>query len=81
MSNGKDIQRLSRFGIVLTIPAALVAGPLIGYVAGQQIDQRWQTTPRVAIGGAIIGFLASCIQVFRILVWISKVDRDKTKRS
>ena len=73
----KDLQLLGRLGILLTIPAVLAAGPLFGYFAGSVVDQRWQTGPWTIAAGIVVGGVGSCIEVYRILRWVKRFERNQ----
>ena len=81
MSNGKDLQLLSRLSAVLMVPAVLVAGPVLGVLLGDAVDRRWQSAPWGLLVGAAVGGLGSCIEVYRILRWIATLDRNRTGKS
>jgi F0F1-type ATP synthase assembly protein I len=74
----KDLQLLGRLGMLLTIPAVLAAGPLLGYFAGNFVHQRWQSGPWTMAAGIVIGGAGSCIEVYRILRWVRRFDRNKS---
>lgn len=76
ISPWKDLQLLGRFGIALSVPVVLAAGPLLGYVLGSALDRRWHTSPWVMSLGVILGGSASCIEVYRILRWIGRIERN-----
>ena len=80
MPGQKDLQLLGRLGIVLMIPTVLGAGPLIGYLLGSALDRPWHTS-RLAIVGAVIGGVGSCLQLYRIFRWIAKSEQDETEKS
>ena len=71
---------MGRLGVVLTIPVVLATGPLVGYVVGSAIDERWQTASWAMGVGVIVGGLGSCVQVYRILRWVAQHERKASGR-
>ena len=81
MSVWKDVQLLGRLGVVLTIPVVLAVGPLVGYLIGSAVDQRWRTGPWGLGIGLTLGGTGSCIEVYRILRWVASLERKRIGKS
>lgn len=77
MSPWNDLQLLGRLGMLLTVPVVLVAGPLLGTFMGNALDRRWHTAPWGLLICAAAGGLGSLIEVYRILRWVARLDRNK----
>lgn len=56
-----------KIGFYTTIPATLLAGPVIGYLLGSWLERRYDHAPWFVFGGVALGFTASIRQVIRIL--------------
>jgi len=54
-------------GIVVTIPMVFVVGPVIGFLIGNWIDQKWNTAPWGMITLILLGFIASVKQVIDLI--------------
>jgi F0F1-type ATP synthase assembly protein I len=61
-------------GLLLSIPALLIAAPLVGLFAGMALD-RWLKTNRIFTAvGIVLGFAAAGRETWRI---IRRVQRDE----
>ena len=78
MSPGNDLQLLGRLGVLLTVPMVLVVGPMLGAFIGNALDRRWHTAPWGLLLCAATGGLGSLIEVYRILRWVARLDRNKS---
>ena len=76
LSGWDDLQLLGRVGVVITVPAVLVAGPVLGIFIGSALDRRWHTAPWVLVVLAACGMIGSSIEVYRILRWIARLSRQ-----
>jgi F0F1-type ATP synthase assembly protein I len=56
-----------KIGFYTTIPATLLAGPVLGYLLGAWLERRYDHAPWFVLGGVALGFAASIRQVIRIL--------------
>jgi len=54
-------------GIAITIPMVFIAGPIIGFFAGNWIDHKWHTAPWGMITLILLGFVASVKQVINFI--------------
>ncbi len=54
-------------GILTGVPAALVAGPLVGLLAGKFLDNHFHTSPWLLLVCLALGFAASGREVVRML--------------
>lgn len=69
-SDSKNIFR--QMGLLTSIPVILVGGPMIGFFAGQWVDQKFNTRPYATLALIIYGFLGSIREVIRIVKLASK---------
>lgn len=65
-------------GILTGVPAALVAGPLIGVLAGKFLDHYFKTSPWLLLICLALGFAAAGREVVRMLR-LSNQDAPSTK--
>ena len=64
----KDLQRLFwMLGLALTLPMALLSGPLAGYLISQWLIQKWSWAPSTTFILVLLGFAGSALQTVRIL--------------
>ncbi len=59
-------------GSIATIPMVFAVGPIIGFLIGSWIDQKWQTDPWGKILLSLLGFIASVKQVIRLIKTATK---------
>jgi len=55
-----------QIGILTTVPFILVAGPVLGYFAGNWIDQKYHSDPYAKAVLIILGLIASVRQIVQI---------------
>ncbi len=63
----EGFRQFRRVGILTTIPFILLMGPLLGFLAGRWVDQRFDLFPLVTIILIILGFAASIRETVRIV--------------
>jgi F0F1-type ATP synthase assembly protein I len=67
-------------GLLLAIPALLVASPLVGLFAGMALD-RWLGTGRVLTAvGIVLGFAAAGRETYRIYRRVQAEEEQRGKR-
>jgi F0F1-type ATP synthase assembly protein I len=67
-------------GLLLAIPALLVASPLVGLFVGMAVD-RWLSTGRLFTGvGIVLGFVAAGRETYRIYRRVQREDEERGKR-
>ncbi|MDD3274180.1 MAG: hypothetical protein PHN16_00290 [Candidatus Omnitrophica bacterium] len=62
-------------GFVLFIPFMLAAGPLSGYWAGSFLKERLNLSSACVFLGVVVGFIAACTEVTRLIRSIAKVNK------
>ena len=67
---------LRQTGLLATIPALLVAAPLIGFFIGRFLDRRFGTDTVLSIVFLIFGFVAAGVQIAKIV----KIANRENKR-
>jgi F0F1-type ATP synthase assembly protein I len=66
-------------GLLLSIPALLIAAPLVGLFSGMALD-RWLKTGRIFTGiGIVLGFAAAGRETWRIIRRVQE-DEEPPKR-
>ena len=59
--------RAWQIGILTTVPFILVAGPVVGYLAGNWLDQKYHSDPYGKLVLIILGVAASVRQIVQII--------------
>ena len=59
--------RAWQIGILTTVPFILVAGPVVGYLAGNWIDQKYHFDPYGKLVLIVLGVGASVRQIVQII--------------
>ncbi len=70
----RDIRQLS---LLTTVPAIMLAAPLIGYFIGDWVDGKLGTEPYLAAAGALLGIAAAGIETYRIIKKASAMNKDR----
>ena len=78
--NGKPGKEIKQACLLITIPAIMFAAPAIGYFVGSWADTKFGTDPYLAVIGAIFGFAAAGVEVYRLIKRSSALD-DSEKNS
>lgn len=60
-------QLVRQVGIMTTIPMILVSGPIVGYLVGLWIDQKFGVDPYGKIVLMVLGFMASARETYRMI--------------
>ncbi len=56
-----------QIGILTTVPFILVAGPVVGYLAGNWLDQKYHSDPYAKVVFIILGLIASVKEIIQII--------------
>ena len=56
-----------QIGILTTVPFILVAGPVVGYLAGNWVDQKYHSDPYGKLVLIVLGVVASVRQIIQII--------------
>jgi F0F1-type ATP synthase assembly protein I len=70
----------AQYSLLATVPAVLVAGPLIGYFAGSWADGKLGTEPYLMISGVFLGFGAAGIEIYDLVKRAQKLENRKDDR-
>ena len=60
------------FGIYGAVGFQLAIAVVGGWFLGNYLDQRWQSSPWLALSGLVIGFVGGLVNLIRILQWQQK---------
>jgi hypothetical protein len=78
LNKKNDLQTLFwMLGLALTLPMALLSGPLAGYFLSLWLIRRWHFDPKSTIILMLLGLLGSSIQTVRILKRMYKGSDQK----
>lgn len=70
--NEKHNPLFRNIGIVITIPMVFAAGPVLGFLIGYWVDERFQTDPWGKTILSLLGFVASVRQVIQLIKTATK---------
>ena len=56
-----------QIGVLTTIPFILVAGPVVGYLAGNWVDQKYHSDPYAKAVLIVLGLIASVREIIQII--------------
>ena len=66
--------KAKEIGTYTLIPMLMLAGPIVGYVLGALIQNRWGGEPWGGVVGMLLGLVAGFRQVFLLLARFGKKD-------
>ena len=69
-------KRIKIAGIMFFIPLTLAAGPLSGYFLGDFLQNKFGLSFYFSIGFVILGFIASIVEVVRIVRLAINIDKS-----
>ena len=72
----KIFNQIKIVGLVTFIPLLLLAGPLTGYFAGDFLEKRYNLPAWVVLVSILSGFIASIVEIVRIVKLCLKIDKD-----
>lgn len=77
--NPKDKSRkdLSQFSLLAAVPTMLIAGPAVGFFAGQWLDKKFDTEPYLLILGIVLGFGAAGIEIYKLVKKAEQLDKEQ----
>ncbi len=76
--SSRDFRQISLLAVV---PALLLAGPLVGFFAGQWLDGKFDTAPALMIVGVILGFGAAGVEIYGLVKKSSAMEKDDERKS
>jgi len=76
-SKGKKNNDLRQFSLLASVPTILIAGPTVGFFAGQWLDKKFDTDPLFLILGLLLGFGAAGVEIARLVKRAESIDKEK----
>jgi F0F1-type ATP synthase assembly protein I len=77
---GNKDRSYAQIALLGTVPAILVAAPLIGYFAGNWADNKFGTTPYLMIAGVVLGFGAAGREIYRLVKKSEELEEEKDSK-
>lgn len=78
----KERARLARqVGLLTSIPFVMLAGPVVGYLAGSWLDRRFGTAPVFLIILLIVGLVAAGRETYKLIRLASREDTENSSGS
>ena len=78
-SKGKPTRDLRQVSLLATVPAMLVAAPLVGFFIGKWLDTKFDSEPTAMTIGVILGFASAGLEVYYLVKKSSAIEREKEK--
>ena len=73
----KSNRDLGAFSLLAAIPALLIAGPAVGFLAGRWLDEKFKTEPLLLITGIILGFASAGIEIYQLVKKAEQLQKNK----
>jgi F0F1-type ATP synthase assembly protein I len=70
----KDLRATS---LLMTIPAILIAGPLVGIFGGEWLDEKFDTDPIFITLGIILGFASAGYETYKLIKKAEMIEKEK----
>lgn len=70
----------AQMALVGAVPALLVAGPAVGFFAGQWADGKFGTDPWLQFIGLFFGFGAAGLEIANLVKKSQAMEREKEKK-
>lgn len=67
MTEEEDKNQLRQLGVYITIPFVLAVPPVLGWLAGQWLDEKMGSGPYMMYLLIVLGFAAGFREVYRII--------------
>ena len=71
-----NLARKKQIGILTTIPAVLLAGPLVGFLVGKTLDKWFSTEPWFLVIFLFLGLASSGKEVYRLIRLAERESED-----
>ena len=78
-SGRKKGREYAQIGLLATVPAILVAAPLVGYFAGHWADKKFGTAPWLMIAGIVLGFAAAAREIWNLVKKSEAIEKENEK--
>lgn len=83
MKDSSDKSRRGEYaqiGLVGAVPALLLAGPAVGFFAGQWADGKFGTDPWLQTIGVFLGFGAAGVEIANLVKKSQAIERENEKK-
>lgn len=70
----------AQMALVGAVPALLLAGPAVGFFAGQWADGRFGTDPWLQMIGVFLGFGAAGVEIANLVKKSQAMEREQEKK-
>ena len=74
--NKKSSKNLRQVSLLATVPAILVAAPLVGYFIGKWLDTRYDSEPAFMITGVVLGFASAGLEIYYLVKKSSAIEKE-----
>ena len=78
--NKKSSKDLRQVGLLATVPAILVAAPLIGYFIGKWLDTKFDSEPAFMITGVVLGFASAGLEIYYLVKKSSALEKEDDEK-
>jgi len=75
----KPDKDLRQIGLYAAVPGLLLGGPLIGYLAGHWLDDRFGTDPLLGVVGMVMGLVAAGIEIYNLVRKATAIEKEKDR--
>lgn len=79
--NGKSSRDFRQISLLATVPAILLAAPLVGLFFGRWLDSKWETEPYLMIAGVVLGFASAGREIYRMVMKSSAMEKKQDDKS
>lgn len=69
----------AQIGLLATVPAILIAAPLVGFFAGRWADGKFGTAPWLMIAGIGLGFAAAAREIWNLVRKSEQIEKENEK--
>ena len=77
----KSNRDLGAFSLLAAIPALLIAGPAVGFLAGRWLDEKFETEPLYLIIGIVLGFASAGFEIYKLVKKAEQMQQSKEKEN
>ena len=74
--NKKSNRDLRQVSLLAAVPALLIAGPAIGFFAGQWADKKFNTEPYLMIIGLVLGFASAGREIWKLVKKAESFEKE-----
>ncbi|KAA3631305.1 MAG: hypothetical protein DWP97_13455 [Calditrichaeota bacterium] len=73
----KSNRDLGAFSLLAAIPALLIAGPAVGFLAGRWLDEKFDTEPLFLIIGIVLGFTSAGFEIYKLVKKAEQMQKSE----